>query len=301
MKNPIKKFIINLLPYGFINWRFNRIVSKQQKQYQDQLKSEQEKAKINYHIERYEKIESIKNRSNSHGEFDKITLKGDDYQGVIDYLVNNGVPLHHVSEGSVPEKSLSFISGVVFNNIEDKLNLLHIGNFVGVSLVYLAEKAKSQNPDSLVVGIDPNIPHREVINPQNLVIKLVNECKLTRNVMIVTSYSRLKSVSNDGVVYGKYDPAVAHDDEVSCENAISNFCKITNHVFHAAFLDGNHEADYLEKEIISILPLIAPNGYIILDDVDENWSEIKSVFEKLPSLGLKSLQTDGRVGIAQLS
>jgi|GEM_PF-1377186 len=301
MKNPIKKFIINLLPYGFINWRFNRIVSKQQKQYQDQLKSEQEKSKIDYHIKRYEKIESVKNRSNSHGEESNSNLKGDDYQGVINYLVNKGVTLHHVSEGSVPEKSLSFICSIVFNNFEGKLNLLHIGNFVGVSLVYLAEKAKRHNPDSLVIGIDPNIPHREVINPQNFVLKLVNECNLTRNVMIVTSYSRLKSVSNDGVVYGKYDPVDSHDKEISCENAISNLTKITDHAFHAAFLDGNHEADYLEKEIIGILPLIAPNGYIILDDVDNNWGEIKAVFEKLPSFGLKSLQCDGRVGIAQVA
>jgi hypothetical protein len=301
MKNQIKKLLINILPYGLINWRFNRIVSKQQKQYQDQLKSEHEKSKINYHIKRYEKIESIKNLSKINSNEAKSTLKGDNYQAVIDYLVNKGVSLHHVSEGSVPEKSLSFITSIIFNNFKGKFNFLHIGNFVGVSLVYLAEKAKSHNPDSLVIGIDPNIPHREVVNPQHLVLKLINECKLTHNVMIVTSYSRLKSVSNDGVVYGKYDPADSHDEEISCENAISNLTKIADNSFHAAFLDGNHEADYLEKEIIGILPLIAPNGYIILDDVDNNWSEIKAVFEKLPSFGLKSLQCDGRVGIAQLS
>jgi hypothetical protein len=66
-------------------------------------------------------------------------------------------------------------------------------------------------------------------------------------------------------------------------------------------MDGNHEASYLAKEIQTVLPLLKLGGFVILDDVDTGWAEIREVFSKIASFGLEPIGTDERVGIARLS
>jgi hypothetical protein len=65
-------------------------------------------------------------------------------------------------------------------------------------------------------------------------------------------------------------------------------------------MDGHHEASYLAGEIQTVLPLMRLGGFVILDDVDAAWAEIREVFSQIASFGLEPIGTDDRVGIAQL-
>jgi len=59
---------------------------------------------------------------------------------------------------------------------------LHIGNFVGISLAYLTCFLAEQHCDSLVVGVDPDVPHRGIRHPQEHVAALLTACGLENNV-----------------------------------------------------------------------------------------------------------------------
>ena len=80
-----------------------------------------------------------------------------------------------IVESSVPHKSLEYIREVAINRLDPKrpLKALHVGNFVGVSLVFLTSALMQRNPDSLVVSIDPNLEHHGISNPQSHVCALL--------------------------------------------------------------------------------------------------------------------------------
>src|SRR5262249_10407360 len=157
----------------------------------------------------------------------------------------------------------------------------HVGNFVGVSLAYITNSVIKRNDGSIVVAIDPNIPHRAIENPLTYVTKLLCRCGLERNVMLITGFSIERNISSDGVLCEDYDPEKAFDNEFSCENVLPNMAHFFHKRFDVACLDGHHEASYLEREIAQITPLLRDGGWIILDDVDSNWAEIKSVFNSI--------------------
>ena len=230
------------------------------------------------------------------------SIQGDDYEQVITYLKGRGLPEHHLREGSMPLKSLEFIREQVISKLEEivPIKALHIGNFVGVSLAFLTASLVKRHPESLVVSIDPNIPHRGILNPQIHVSALLSICGIQRNSLIVTGYSGHKSISNDGVLFDGYDPQKEYSEEYACEEVLNNMCQISPKMFDIIFLDGNHDATYLSNEIKQVLPILKKGGFVVLDDVDDYWVEIRDVFLKVSSLGLTPLYTDGRVGIAQL-
>ena len=120
--------------------------------------------------------------------------------------------------------------------------------------------------------------------------------------MVIAGYSGRKSISNDGIIYNNYDPQKEFANECACEDTLINLKALCSQPFDLIMMDGNHEGTYLANEIQTVLPLLKPGGFLVLDDVDATyWSEIADVFAKIKTFGLQPVGADGRVGVAQLS
>jgi len=144
---------------------------------------------------------------------------------------------------------------------------VEIGVFKGASLMYFAEALEVTK--GKVIGIDPysmetlknEIPNKSLNtyiydvlfkdqivldNLYNGVLKVINENELNNTVSLVRSKS---------------------------EDYYNNLEKESIDILH---IDGNHDEEYVTKDIQLYLPLIKNGGYIIMDDI--TWpGVIKSV------------------------
>ena len=230
------------------------------------------------------------------------------YNAAVEFHAARGLPRADITGGSMPESTLAFCSKTLDDLIpatRDKpLVGLHVGNFLGVSLSHFVNYVRQRNEKSVVVSIDPDLTHRGIEHPQKHVIAILNHFGLQGNAMICVGYSTSKSISNDGTAFmgengSEYDPYARFESEQSCEDALSNFCAVSEGKFDFAVLDGNHEGSYLQRETAVVRRLLKPNGILILDDVNEAWAEIKAEFDNLSSKGWRSVAADGRVGVLQ--
>lgn len=220
------------------------------------------------------------------------------YEDAVSHVVASGLTTErHVRMGSVPEASLA----TAVNVLEDHLpatdpRLLHVGNFVGVSLSYLLDWARHRG--GFVVSVDPDIPHRGVEHPQRAVCEVLAHFGLTDRHLLICGYSLDKCFSNDGVVFDGYDPASAWAAEAAPENVLPGLAHAGQR-FDAAFIDGNHDAAYLRRELTVITRLLEPGGVLVLDDVDPNWDQIRGLFDEVGTgdWPYERLLADGRVGI----
>lgn len=230
------------------------------------------------------------------------------YRESIEFLCARGLLRDHVVGGSIPEASLDFCEKHLNALLptDRPIVALHVGNFLGISLAYFVDYARSRHKNSVVISIDPNLTHRGIRNPQDHVIALLTHFGLQHNSMISVGYSGSKSVSNDGFAFAddggrEYDPFAAHDAEQACESSLTNLCTLSKGCFDFALMDGNHDASYLRRETEIVGSLLGPGGTLILDDVDDSWADIKAEFGKLGAAGWRAVGADGRVGILQAS
>jgi hypothetical protein len=128
------------------------------------------------------------------------------------------------------------------------------------------------NAQSAIVSIDPELPHRGVLDTGGTVTKLLRHLNLQDMVVRVTGYSLHKSISNDGIVFCGYDPYEHFDTEDAPEFALSNLLRLLRERVAFVLLDGNHEPDYLRDEIRVAVELLIQGGVILIDDVD--WPEL---------------------------
>jgi len=290
MMKTVKGLLRAITPYGLLELRRKMIDRPRQ--------IPPNSARALFHEERRHRIASALTSTEDSGG----SLHGEDYESVVNFIVHRGVSHVHAVEGSISKDSLAFIQKHVCENLPRSGHpvALHIGNFLGVSLVYIAGFLTRLDEESLVIAIDPNLPHRGVSNPQDHVAALVCACGLQKNIIILAGYSGRKNVSNDGVVFESYDPGDEFGREYACEETLRNLRKIVSAKFDVVIMDGNHEADYLVCEIKSALHVMKPGSLLVLDDVNDAWDEIRDVFLTIDSLGLIPLASDGRVGIAQV-
>jgi hypothetical protein len=287
--SPTFRWLKYLLPHGLVELRRNRLSATLRP-------SRNLTPQEIFHASRHEAIRQL-DKLNP----EPTSIDATDTKAVAEYLLGRGIPADHLRLGSIPPASLKYLSLQIEQQITPRQPLLalHIGNFVGVSLAYLSATLKNLNPQSLTIGIDPNIPHRGITDPQSHVSSLLTACDLQKNTLLITGYSRQKSISNDGVTWENYDPVQNNKIEAACEHTLSNLALLLGIKCDIALVDGNHEESYLEKELEQIIPLMKPGGLIILDDVDDNWIELKHLFLRIKEFGLEPLGTDGRVGIAR--
>ena len=228
------------------------------------------------------------------------------YSSAIEFHCSRGLPREHIVAGSIPEPSLAFCGSILdqFIKTDKPLVGLHVGNFVGESLVYFVAYARARNDKSVIVSIDPNLPHRGIDEPQMHTIALLNYFNLQSNAIVCVGYSGQKSVSNDGLSFistdgSEYDALSHYADEQSCQNSLINLCLIHESRYDFAVMDGNHEAKYLRSEVDIVRRLLIPNGVLLLDDVSDAWADIKAEYASLASKGWKPVGSDGRVGALQ--
>lgn len=286
--NAIQQIFRAITPHGLVEARRARLAKSTPNVPGD--------TRAEFHAERRQRIAGVAT-SPSTG-----VIQGDDCGQTLAFLKARGLPEADLLVGSMAQPSLEYIRerAILPLDAVGPLTALHIGNFVGVSLAFLAAALRQRHPDSLVVSIDPNLAHRGIRNPQAHVAALLAACGLQRNTMIIAGYSGRKSISNDGVVFKGYDPVQEFAGEYACENTLQNLKALCPKTFDVVLMDGNHEGSYLTGELQAALPLLKPGGVVILDDVNAAWTEIREVFSQIATFGLEPIGTDGRVGLARL-
>ncbi len=243
-------------------------------------------------------------RNRSAFENDELNLNSRldlDYESMIDYLVSKGLDENQIRQGSMPESSLNEIVSLFDDRFKPgALRGIHIGNFVGISIGYILSKCYERDNESFIVAIDPNVPHRGIERPNDICIELLTRMGIQNNVLCINGYSLEKSLSNDGKVYdGVYNPEKNFALELGAGNQLSYLLKLSADFYHFIVLDGNHNSEYLKRELELASELIVENGVIIVDDVDLNWPSIKKVFEECQIFGLSNVYTNGRIGILE--
>jgi len=200
--------------------------------------------------------------------------------------------------GSMPEASLDFMRQHFACLDRDKpVVALHVGNFLGISLAYLANALAELNPESKVVSIDPNIPHRGIQRPGDVVLTLLTQFGLVGRVAILTGYSLEKNLSGQGHVFKGYDPIAGWNSEKACTHQLQLLHELAPSRFDLCLIDGNHEAEYLQRELDQVSRLLRPGGLLVLDDVADAWPEVQAVYAAIAPTIFSKLGTDGRIGI----
>jgi hypothetical protein len=225
-----------------------------------------------------------------------------DFEAGVRFLASRGLDESQIRAGSIPETSLDFVARKIAAEGWGNRTLigLHIGNFVGLSLAAFIKMLTVVNSGSLVVAVDPNVPHRGIVSPQDYVLALLTHFGLQSNALVVAGYSERKSVSNDGIVFDGYDPAENFLQEAACENVIANLGSALGHCMDVAVVDGNHQASYLRHEVDELARVLRLGGLLVLDDVDKWWPELRDVYLSLPKSQWEDLGSDGRVALLRL-
>jgi predicted O-methyltransferase YrrM len=282
MVNALKRAAAFFVPHGIVMIRDARRISRWREDMQEM------------HSERSSRLASVKDKA-KHQRTPYF-----DYEAGISFLAERGCDPAQIREGSMSAESLGFAVHYLREMIGRKQCLgLHVGSFVGMSLAFFARAASQEHTESVVVSIDPDVPHRNIENTQRHAIALLNFFNLQRNVVWLTGYSLEKSISNDGIIFDEYDPEERFGAELSCEAQLSALRLLAPEKFDFAVIDGNHDADYLRREIECMNLLLKPGAILVLDDVSWQWPELQSVFNALDTTCYQKIGTDGRVGVLQ--
>lgn len=209
----------------------------------------------------------------------------------IRFLLDRGLDEHQVRAGSMPGASLDFVSSVVVDRLpaDRPVRALHVGNFVGVSLCYFSLLVRERHPKSVVVSIDPNVPHRGIENPEFHVRSLLAHFGLLDSNLIIRGYTLARPM---GVDDGGVGPG--------CENVLASLERSCGVSFDIVLVDGHHEESYVEREFAALRGLVAVDGIVVFDDV-RDWKGVASVFRRaLQKESIVELGRDERVGILQV-
>jgi hypothetical protein len=102
-----------------------------------------------------------------------------------------GAPEEVVRWGSIWPESLAFICETIRNELprQRAAIALHVGNFLGVSLVGLVSTLRDVHPESLIVAVDPGVTMGGVAHSQDYVTQLLDVFGLANSVLLVCGYS----------------------------------------------------------------------------------------------------------------
>jgi predicted O-methyltransferase YrrM len=220
------------------------------------------------------------------------------YEDASSFLDSLGIDPSQSREGSMPRDSLQFMQSH-FDRLDASRPIiaLHVGNFLGLSLAYLAYTLSRLHPNSRVISIDPNLTHRGIARTMETVLAVLNHFGLEDRVAILTGYSLEKNASNQGMIFAGYDPVANWENERACTHQLDLLKALAPGRFDLCLMDGNHDADYLQRELERVRQLLRPGGLLVLDDVSTAWPEIQSVFTAISPDRFEKLSADGRIGL----
>lgn len=240
--------------------------------------------------------------------------RGFDYEVAVAALVDEGLSELQIREGSMPEDCLRWALDLVNRELsmDGPPLAVHVGNFVGLSLACFTQALRDLHDQALVLSVDPGVPHRGVEAPQRHTLHLLERFGLQRNSLVITGYSHAKNPRDDGLVWGAdgsfsfANPARAREAlaaDAACEAVLPSLARLLEGRCDLVVSDGNHDADYLLRELQAIDRLLRPGGILILDDVGEGlWPGITDVFHELAGgSGFDKLGDNGRVGVLRRS
>jgi predicted O-methyltransferase YrrM len=221
-----------------------------------------------------------------------------DYEDAVSFLEELGIDLQAIRLGSMPAKNLENVRRHLGRlDTSRPIIALHIGNFLGISLAYLAHALGELHSQSRVVSIDPNLTFIGVARPMEAVLALLTHFGLEDRVAILTGYSLEKNISNDGQARDGYDPVANWTIERGCTQQLDLLGTLAPERFDLCLIDGNHDAEYLQRELSQIVRLLRRGGLLVLDDVSAGWPAIKSAFEQIPSEEFERILADGRIAL----
>ena len=223
------------------------------------------------------------------------------YDDAVQFLTASGRgAARDIREGSIPKAGLAtIVAHLETLKPARPLRGLHIGDFVGVSLACLTDAARRLHPESVVMSIDPNIPHRGIESPRDLVTGLMTRYGLTGNWVPVTGFTLERTAVFD--ILNRRGGATEHASfyGFSAIQVLRNLARLGGR-FDFVLIDGNHSGGYLRREIEQLSRLVRPGGLLFLDDVDENWEGVTQVFENLDAARFRRVAHDNRVGVVQM-
>jgi predicted O-methyltransferase YrrM len=220
------------------------------------------------------------------------------YDAALRFLNGLGIDPFHTRDGSMPLAALQFMSRH-FERLDTARPIigLHVGNFLGVSLAYVADALARLNPESRVVSLDPNIPHRGILRPTETTVALLSEFGLEDRVAILHGFSLEKNVSNDGEIFEGYDPVAQSSGERACTRQLALLNAVYPARFDLCLMDGNHDGGYLGRELDEVHRLLRVGGLLVLDDVSDAWPEIQAAFAAIGPDKFETLAANGRIGV----
>ncbi len=197
------------------------------------------------------------------------------------FLRSWGVPYIQVAGGSIPETDLTAIWNMIEKRCDPPIIGVHVGNFVGVSLAYMATRLRTMDERNVVCSIDPNLTCRGIEETEKLVTRLLRTLDVQDTVLRLNGYSLGKSMSNDGYTFAGYDPVKHYLEEEAPERQLANLTKVVAGKVDFVMLDGHHEADYLREEVGVCHDLLRSGGVLFLDDISDTWVSLQQEFEEL--------------------
>jgi hypothetical protein len=214
------------------------------------------------------------------------------FEEAVALLISRGLNEEAIRLSSIPERHLQFAGAAIARNCPRRpLRALHVGNFVGVSLAALSGIVIQHDPGSLVVSVDPNLPHLGVHSPQDHVLALLAHFGMQRNNVMICGYSLHRTDNKTKLGTIAASPA--------CEQTLENLERL-GHQFDLALIDGNHSADYLSGELAVLVRLLPGGALLILDDVSRSYPHIQDLFREVaasPAWPFEKVAHDGNIGI----
>lgn len=137
-----------------------------------------------------------------------------------------------------------------FISIEDKpIKYLEIGVFKGDNIVDMS-KSYCKHPESIMHCVDPWIDYAEYPEYKGKIQKIYD--------VFVENMTKEQL----------WDKVVVHRN--FSHNVVPTF---ENDFFDIAFIDGNHETEFVYKDGVMTFPKVKPGGVIIFDDY--NWPQTR--------------------------
>lgn len=151
--------------------------------------------------------------------------------------------------------------GNIIKSLVEKSNAqlcVEIGVFKGSSLLYFAESL--QYTGGKIIGIDPyeiESLKNEIPDPE--LSYLIYNVLFTEQKILDNMYLNLIKTINDNNLNNII--TIIRDKS---ENFYTNIAKESIDVIH---IDGNHNEEFVSKDIINYIPLVKKDGFIIMDDI----------------------------------
>jgi hypothetical protein len=122
-----------------------------------------------------------------------------------------------------------------------------------------------------------------------------------RSNIILTGFTLENNLPNDGgtLYFPGNEDKLDNQNAYTSTNILVNLVKMGIH-FNLVLIDGNHDGNYLKREIELIDQLLCKNGILAIDDVNQEWKEVNFVFQDiLKGKNYNLIGTNNRIGIIQ--